>query len=101
MSVFTDRQWAKAARQARARAEAVREPIRRIVREARERSLEDVQFASPIAWKLAFDSELNWPDFADVAPSSTRGYTVDDVRRIVSRIEAERGPEVEEETDGR
>lgn len=89
MSDFEDRQWERAGRQAKARSNAVREPIRRVVRQAKEKDLDDIRFASPIAWKRAFDAELNWTHFVDVAQSSERGYNVEDVRRIIRDLEGD------------
>ena len=82
MSDFTERQWARGGRKARARAEAVRAPIRRAVASAAARGLDGVGFASGKAEEMARAWGLSWPSFEGVQPSSARGYTADDVRRI-------------------
>ena len=86
MSDFTEAQWARAGKRARARAEAVRRPIREAVAVSRVRGLADIPFASPKARELALDAELAWPNFEDVEEGSAQGYTADDVRRIVREM---------------
>ena len=82
MSDFTERQWARGGRKARARAEAVRAPIRQAVASAAEKGLGGIEFASERAATMARAWGLSWPSFEGIESSSARGYTADDVRRI-------------------
>jgi hypothetical protein len=82
MSVNTERQWALAGRKAKARAEAVRGAVRKVVKADTTRGLEGIPFASQKAKDLALASGLGWGAFDDLEASSVRGYTVADVRGI-------------------
>ena len=82
MSDFTERQWARGGRASRARAEAVRAPIRRAVAAAAEKGLGGVEFASGTAAEMARAWGLSWASFEGIEPSSARGYTATDVRKI-------------------
>ena len=86
MSDFTEAQWARAGKLARARAEAARRPIREAVTAATVRGLTGVTFASDRARELALDAGLAWPNFEDVEESAAGGYTAADVRRIVREL---------------
>lgn len=82
MSDFTERQWAKAGRKARARSEAMRRPIREAVKAAAVKGLQDIRFASATAQTAASYHGLSWVNFEGKAPSSSRGFTAADVRKI-------------------
>jgi pyruvate/2-oxoglutarate dehydrogenase complex dihydrolipoamide acyltransferase (E2) component len=51
------------------------------------KGLDAVQFASPAARELADDAGLDENDFNGAQPTSSRGFTADDVRDIVGEIE--------------
>ena len=89
MSDFEERQWERAGRQAVARSNAVREPIRRAVQKARREQLDGIAFASATARTLAVEANLAWPHFADVVSASTKGYNSKEVRSIISTLEEE------------
>lgn len=82
MSDFTERIWAMAGGKARARANAVRAPITKVVEAVAKAGLDGVAFASDRAHELAIDHKLSWVDFEDLEPSSERGYTASDVRHL-------------------
>ena len=84
MSVNTTRQWALAGRKARARANAVQGAVQEAVTAAAVRGVEGVRFASPAARDLALDAGLTWAAFDGLTPSSTRGFTIADVRALLA-----------------
>ena len=84
MSVFTDRQWAKAGPMARARSEEARRPMREAMAADRVRAVASVSFASPKAECLAMDRGLGWAAFEGLTPSNARGFTIADVRAVVA-----------------
>jgi len=86
MASFQDLLWARAGKASRARAEAVREPVRRAVAASAERGLDGVPFASPQARTKAKDGGLSWFHFEDEIPASPKGFTVGDVKRILERV---------------
>jgi hypothetical protein len=88
MSIFTDRQWAKAGPIVRAQMAAGRAPIERVMVSTQIKGLGGVEFASDAARSLAMDERLSWPVFSVERPSSARGFTVGDVRGIIERIES-------------
>ena len=78
----SDRQWLKAGVEARRRANAVRAPVRKAVKEATAQGLVGVRFASGKALDTAKEMGLTWPVFEGKKASSARGFTVADVRQI-------------------
>lgn len=95
MSIFENRQWAIAGPMVRAQMRAGRAPLERAMESTHIKGLGGVKFASDAARTLAIDKGLSWPVFSVERPSSARGFTVSDVRRIldnIQRIAEENGP---------
>jgi hypothetical protein len=83
MSDFLERQWAGGGKKARARAEAVRKPLREAVKAASEKGLAGIKFASSTAGRLARENQLYWGNFEGHTSSSPNGFTAADVRKIL------------------
>lgn len=92
MSDFDEIRWARAGRAAKARSEAQRRQVREAVKEATEKGLEPVPFASGRAAELAAYYGLAWPAFQGRTQSSHSGFTAADVRTIIGA-----GAEADEE----